>query len=129
MSDREGHVIDMVRKTAAKKAQEGSSANDSASLSKAIRMCLDSGKVSLGMQSARREAMHGRGKLVVVAANTPAEEKSDLVRFCKLSNLPLVPFEGTSMELGSVCGKPFPVSALWVSEVGNSPILNLIQKA
>ncbi|MDE1797992.1 MAG: 50S ribosomal protein L30e [Candidatus Micrarchaeota archaeon] len=102
---------------------------DSASLSKAIRMCLDSGKVELGARTAIREALLGHGKLIVLASNAPADEQADLARYCALSNLPLLKFEGTSLELGSVCGKPFPVSALWVSEVGNSPIMGLVSKA
>lgn len=118
----------MARKTASKKAQQSTGASDSASMSKAIRMCLDTGKVSLGMAGALKAALQGHGKLIVVAENAPAEVKSDLSRYCKIANMPMHEFEGTSMELGSVCGKPFPVSALLVSEVGNSPILGLVAK-
>ncbi len=95
-------------------------------LGKAIRMCLDSGEVKLGLRTALKDAMLGRGKLVVIAQNMPAPEASDLSRYCALSKLPLVTFEGTSMELGSVCGKPFSVSALVVIEAGNSPILGMV---
>ena len=97
------------------------------SLGKAIRMCLDSGKVKLGLRATTKDAMLGHGKLIVLAQNMPAPEASDIRRYCSLSRLPLVTFEGTSMELGSVCGKPFPVSALSITEVGNSPILSLVK--
>ncbi len=110
-------------------AKKSNTAVDSANLSKAIRMCMDSGKVELGGRMAIREALLGHGKLIVIAANAPKEEAADLARYCQLSNMPLLQFTGTSIELGSVCGKPFPVSALWVSDVGNSPILTLVPKA
>jgi large subunit ribosomal protein L30e len=45
-----------------------------------------------------------------------------------MSNVPLIQFEGNSMELGSVCGKPFPVSVLSVFEEGSSNILELAKK-
>jgi large subunit ribosomal protein L30e len=34
-------------------------------------------------------------------------------------------YEGTNMELGALCGKPFSVSALAVIEKGSSNILSL----
>lgn len=111
------------------KSINAASAHGAAAVSKAIRMCLDSGQVSLGMRTALSRALHGRGQLIVLAANAPADESSDLRRYCAISHLPLLPFEGTSLELGSVCGKPFPVSALWIGETGNSPILEFIPKA
>ncbi len=96
-------------------------------LGKAIRMCLDSGQVKLGLRTALKDAMLGHGKLIVIARNLPAPEASDIFRYCALSNIALVTFEGTSMELGSVCGKPFSVSALVIMDVGNSPIMNLVK--
>jgi large subunit ribosomal protein L30e len=33
-------------------------------------------------------------------------------------------FEGSSIELGAVCGKPFSVNSLAVIEAGESKILN-----
>lgn len=109
---------------ARKKKEEGAETLD---LSKAIRMCLDSGEVELGMRTVKQQAMLGRGQVVVIAANLPAEEESDITRYCQLSKLPVLKFEGTSLELGSVCGKPFPVSALWVKTPGNSPIMSLVK--
>lgn len=110
----------MVRKKAA-------AANASATVQKAIRMALDSGKVLLGTRDATKQAMHGKGKLVVITSNMKADEAEDLRRFCALSNIPVLDYDGDNMDLGSVCGKPFPVSALWIGDVGNSPIMNFVQ--
>ena len=101
---------------------------DAAALAKAIRMCLDSGEVRLGERETQQMARTGKGLVIVVATNAPVESVSDLRRYCGLGNVPLMFYPGTSMELGSVCGKPFPVSMLTVLEAGNSSIIELAKK-
>ena len=101
---------------------------DSAALSKAIRMCMESGEIILGARETMQGARNGKGKALVLAANVPHDASSDVRRYAALSNLSIIEFGGTSMDLGSVCGKPFPVSMLLVMEAGNSPILELGKK-
>ena len=98
-------------------------------LGKSIRVAVDTGEVSLGAGGALKRALHGDGKLLVIASNCPREKKEDLERYAKLSNLPVVEFAGTSVQLGVACGKPFPVSALTVIEEGNSDVLKAVEKA
>ncbi|MBI5226875.1 50S ribosomal protein L30e [Candidatus Micrarchaeota archaeon] len=93
-------------------------------LERSIRLAVDSGKVSLGSQKSLEHARRGDAKLLIMAQNTPAGLAEDLKHFCSLSDLRLVQFKGTSMQLGTVCGKPFPVSALSVIEPGDSDILD-----
>lgn len=110
-------------------AKKSAKSNEAAvsDISKAIRMCVDSGKVEFGMESAKKHALHGQGKLIIAASNAPADQMADLQKYCRLSNLRLLVFDGDSRELGSLCGKPFLVSALYISEVGDSPILELVK--
>ena len=93
------------------------------SLARAIRQCVDSGKVEFGTNSGVKGALSGRAKLVVVAANCPEFVRQDVQRFCKLSSVPLISFEGTSAELGTVAGRPHPIAVLAVSDPANSGIL------
>ena len=93
-------------------------------LERSIRLAVDSGKVSLGSQKSLQHARRGDAKLVILAQNVPDDLAQDMKHFCSLSDLRLVEFKGTSMQLGTVCGKPFPVSALCVIEAGNSDILD-----
>lgn len=98
-------------------------------LNKAIRIAVDSGKVVLGSDRSVKMALNGGGaKLVIVSENCPEMVKGDLKHYCKLASIPVVEFEGSSVELGTVCGKPFPVSALSVLEAGNSGILDAVRK-
>jgi len=97
-------------------------------LSKAIRLAVDSGKVELGADKAKKIALRGEAKLVIISKNCPSDTAADLKRYCSQSGTPIIEFPGTSVELGIVCGKPFTVSALSVLEEGNSDILQAIRK-
>ena len=107
-------------------ARKKASAETSGSaLSRAIRQCVDSGKVEFGSKSGIKRSLSGKAKLVVLAKNCPPTIAQDAARFCKLSAIPVVTFEGTSLDLGTVAGKPYPVAMLTVLEEGNSGILEL----
>jgi len=108
--------------------KKASAATESQSIPKAIRMCVDSGKTLIGKRDTMKMALLGRGKLIVIASNMPGSDKADMQHHCTLSGLPVLEFDGTSVELGAVCGKPFSISALWIGETGNSPIMALIAK-
>ena len=90
-------------------------------LAAAIRLAVESGKVEFGSRNAL--AADKKVKLFVVSGNTP-KIKEDLMQ----KSLPLIEFEGTSIELGSICGKPFPVSVVSVYEEGSSNIISLLKK-
>jgi large subunit ribosomal protein L30e len=92
-------------------------------LTGAVRLAVESGKVDFGSRSAS-----GKAKLFVIAGNAQPEVKARVAALSKASSIPVIEFEGTSVELGSVCGKPFPVSVLSVYEEGSSSILELAKK-
>jgi len=86
---------------------------------------VDSGKVEFGTNTAVKKALFGHAKLVVLAGNCPAAVAQDTERFCKLSAIPVIRFEGTSLELGTVAGRPHTIAVLTVLDPGNSGILEL----
>ena len=110
---------------ARKKSSEQSSAM---TFSHAVRQCVDSGKVEFGANTGVKRALAGKAKLVVLAANCPSEVRDDVLRFCKLSSVPTAVFEGTSVELGTVVGRPHPVSVLTVYDFGNSNIMEFAKQ-
>ena len=95
---------------------------------KAIRLCVDSGKVALGAKNSLKACLRGEPKLVVLAANTPKDTGFDLRRAAAESGVALLEFNGSSLDLGIACGKPFPVSVLAVFEAGDSEILNAVKE-
>ena len=94
-------------------------------IERGIRVAVDTGKVILGSKKTIQAIKFGEGELVVMATNAPKILKEDIERYSKLSNVPVHTFDGSSVELGSICGKPFTVSALMVQEPGDSNILEL----
>ena len=90
---------------------------------KEIRMAIDTGKVDFGSDKAEKNALHGRAKLLILAGNCPREKRENIRKYARLSNLPVFEYPGTNVELGSVCGKPFPIAAISVYDAGTSNLL------
>ncbi|WP_461436254.1 50S ribosomal protein L30e [Methanosphaera sp.] len=94
-------------------------------IERGIRVAVDTGKVILGSNKSIQAIKLGNGELVVMAANAPKNLKEDVEIYSKLSEMPVHIFDGSSVDLGSICGKPFTVSVLVVQEPGDSNILEL----
>lgn len=90
-----------------------------------IRRAVETGKVILGSRRTLRLLKLGKGKLVIVASNCPKELKEAAEYYCKLTGIKLYSFPGSSVELGVVVGKPYPVSLMTVIEPGDSRVLSL----
>ena len=94
-------------------------------IERGIRVAVDTGKVILGSNKAIQAIKLGNGELAIMAENTPKNVKADIEAYSKLSEMPVYTFEGSSVELGSICCKPFTVSVLIIQEPGDSNILEI----
>ncbi|WP_457753423.1 50S ribosomal protein L30e [Thermococcus sp.] len=90
-----------------------------------LRKALETGKVVIGSNKTVKLAKIGGAKLIIVAKNAPKEVKEDIYYYAKLSNIPVYEYEGTSVDLGTVLGKPFVVASLAIVDPGESNILAL----
>ena len=90
-----------------------------------IRVAVDTGSVTLGSEKSIQGLKHGKGKLIIIAQNCPLDIKEDVLHYSKLSDIPVYNYEGTSVDLGSVCGKPFTVATLTIKDPGDSNILEV----
>jgi len=88
-----------------------------------IRVAVDTGDVTLGSEKSIQSLKLGKGQLAIVAENSPKNILEDVEYYCKLSDIPSYTYKGTSVELGSVCGKPFTVATLVINDPGDSTIL------
>lgn len=98
-------------------------------VNKAISAAVKTGKVSIGASSAVQSAQTGKAKLIILASNAPKNVRQDVEYYCNLSEVPLILYKGSSMDLAAACGKPFTVSALSIREPGDSEILKLTETA
>ena len=89
---------------------------------KEIRRAVDTGKVIFGERTAEKNVLKGIGEVLILSQNIKQATKERLEHYAKLSEIELLEFNGTAKELGSVCGKPFPVQAMVVLNAGKSNI-------
>jgi len=85
-------------------------------VSRALRTAVTTGKVQFGLDQTRKALKSGKARMVVVSKNCPEEIEAGATK--------VLVFQGTNMELGAVCGKPFSVSALAILDPGESGILS-----
>ena len=95
-------------------------------IDRGIRVAVDTGNVILGSKKSIQNLKLGKGKLVIMAENAPDDVKEDVEYYAKLSNIPIYVYNGSSVELGSVCGKPFTVTTLLIQDPGDSTILEIV---
>ncbi|AEH60377.1 ribosomal protein L7Ae/L30e/S12e/Gadd45 [Methanosalsum zhilinae DSM 4017] len=85
------------------------------SLIKAIR----TGSVIIGSTRTVEAAEKSEAKMVVLASNCPEDIREKIEN----TDVPVLNYYGTSVELGPVCGKPFTIAAMAIMDPGESDIL------
>ncbi len=96
---------------------------------KAILTAVKTGRVLFGANNAIKSARLGRAEIIIVASNCQQSIIEDITYYSKLSDVPVVIYKGSSIDLGITCGKPFMISALTVREPGDSDIVRLTEQA
>jgi large subunit ribosomal protein L30e len=88
------------------------------SIERMLKAAIETGKVEYGIKQCKKSIDQNKAKLLILASNCPDED-------LKYQNVKVHNYGGTNVELGTACGKPFPISALVIIEEGNSNILSL----
>jgi len=84
-------------------------------LNRSIRIAVDTGKVSYGADSAKVALLNKQAKIVILSNNAPQDIRDDVYRYANLSEIPILEFTGSSLDLGAICGRPHFVAALTLS--------------
>ncbi len=92
---------------------------------KEIRRAVDTGKIAFGSKESEKSLKNGSAKLIIVANNVPKLVKEKTLSFAEAGKTPVFMFNGSGIELGSVCGKPFTVSLMAVLGEGKSRVLEI----
>jgi large subunit ribosomal protein L30e len=90
-----------------------------------LRLALSTGKVQLGSKTAVREMRRGRARMAILSSNCPANKAEAIETYGRLSEIPVLTHAKDSVDLGVLCGKPYPVSAMIISDPGDSNILEI----
>jgi large subunit ribosomal protein L30e len=91
---------------------------------RALRSSIRTGRVMLGSNKTIDAGLSGQAKLIIYAADCPAEVRMQL----ETVDVPVYSYQGMGKDLGSACGKPFSVAALAVIEPGDSEIMALLRE-
>ena len=90
-------------------------------------MAVKTGKVEFGTKTALASAGQAKAKLVILANNCPKVQREDILYNAEQSEVPVYIFQGSSLDLGGLCEKPFPISAMVIKEPGDSEVLKLAE--
>ena len=96
-----------------------------ADANKEIRRAVDTGKVAFGFRECQKKMLLGAGELVIVSKNMPANDKEVLKQIATVEGKKFYEYAETGLVLGSVCGKPFVISAMLVLDAGKSKVLEV----
>ncbi len=78
-----------------------------------VRRVLKSGKYYFGSRKTIKALKKGEAKAVVVSKNCPEKFLQEIKKF----NVPIYVFDGTNMQLGEFCGKPFSIASMAILEM------------
>ncbi|OYT54224.1 MAG: 50S ribosomal protein L30e [Candidatus Altiarchaeales archaeon ex4484_2] len=98
--------------------------DEMADIKSEIKGVVKKGRVVYGSRSVVSGLLNDNPKLIIISSNCPSENREEIIYYSKLSNTPYESVDIDSIELGSICGKPFPVSVMGVIDAGESNILN-----
>ncbi len=87
-----------------------------------LKVALETGKVRIGLTETLDAANAKKARLLIVASSCP---DPTLRAERAIGKIPIYHYEGTAVDLGQACGKPFPISAMAVLDPGSSAILTL----
>lgn len=77
-----------------------------------IKEALKKNRAILGFKESLKFLKTGKPRLIVIAKNVPEDLKKEIEYNAKIAKVKLEVFNGSSKELGTICGKPFPVSTI-----------------
>ena len=90
-------------------------------ISKELTRAIATGKVIFGHKAAKKNASDA--KAFIVSMDAPS--RNEMLSAAR--ETPVYVYNGTNMELGAVCGRPFGVSIVTILDEGKSNVLNLIK--
>jgi len=93
-----------------------------------LRNTIDTGKIIYGTNKSKKECLIGEPKLLIISSTIDKNDRDLFLYYVKLLNIPLIEYPEGSIELGSVCGKPFGISIIAVLDSGKSSIFEVINQ-
>ena len=81
-------------------------------ITKLIKERVKQDKILLGYKTVLKSLKTGHPELIIYAKNLPEGKKNIVKHNAKISKVEIKEYPNDAVNLGLVCGKPFPVSIL-----------------
>jgi len=92
-----------------------------------LRNVIDTGKLIYGTNTIKKECFVGEPKLLVLSNTIDKKKKQEFLYYAKLLGIKAIEYPENSLELGSVCAKPFSMAIVAVVDFGKSSIMEVIE--
>ena len=83
---------------------------------KMINDAVKNGKTVMGRNSVASAVKKGKLLAVIYPINCPSDTLKELEYYSKISKVPVEKFDGNSVALGQLCGKPFKIVTLGIEK-------------
>merc|ERR1712147_509405 len=101
------------------------SKNNAETINARLNLVMKSGKFVLGYRETLKKLRSSKGKLIILASNTPALRKSEIEYYAMTSKTGVHHYTGDNNQLGTACGKYFRVGCLCITDPGDSDIIKM----
>ena len=91
-------------------------------LARQLKQSMSTGSILFGQRQTMSACLKGDARLIIVAANCPVNYISELTD--SHPDVPVHQVQLVNSQLGAACAKPFPVSALCITDPGESELLS-----
>ena len=85
-----------------------------ADIKNTIIKAVSEGRAEIGSNKVIEALLTSSIRHIILSGNCPVREQDSITYYSKLSGTHVEVLAETSMELGSICGKPYPISAVAV---------------
>lgn len=96
-------------------------------LNRVIRSAIKSRKIYFGSKRTINAARNGKATIIITSSKCPNMIRRDIQHHARISGIPVYTYNGSSQDLGLVCGKKFPISALVVREITEPELLKMVK--
>ncbi|MGB9728428.1 MAG: 50S ribosomal protein L30e [Thermoprotei archaeon] len=98
-------------------------------IARELKVAMQTGKIEVGYNSVRNLILTKNVSGIIIAGKGPSEKIESLKYYSKISKIPVYVYDGTSWDLGRLCGKPFMVSVVAIINPGESEIMKIFESS
>lgn len=99
------------------------------SINAKLVLAMKSGKYTLGAKSTMKNLRNGLCQAVIMSSNCPSVLRAQIEYYSLLSKSIVYTHSGNNNDLGTACGRFFPVSVLSIIDPGDSDIVDALRQS